>query len=71
MKTTPSETPPALVDTPELRAKRLAAYRAGAYRFSPPPVCTFLWTVEAWMNHVYFTDSTLTGFLPYTTRSAA
>ena len=63
-----TQTKPALVDTPKLRAKRLAAYRAGAYRFSPPPVCSLHWDDEAWMNHVYFTDPTLTGFLflPYT-----
>ena len=55
-----------LQDTPEIRAKRAAAYRAGKYRFSPPPVCTTRWNDEAWMNWVVFDDSNLTGFLPYT-----
>lgn len=30
---------PHLIDTPELRARRLAAYQAGEYTFAPPPVC--------------------------------
>lgn len=55
-----------LVDSPELREKRLVAYRAGLYRFNVPPVCTVLWDVEAWCNWVQFNDKTLTGFLPYT-----
>lgn len=55
-----------LIDTPQLRAKRLEAYKAGQYRFSVPPVCTALWDDESWMNHVQFTDKKLTGFLPYT-----
>lgn len=54
-----------LKDTPELRAKRSAAYDAGKYRFSLPPVFTGNWSREAWMNWVHFDDPELTGFLPY------
>lgn len=54
-----------LIDTPELRAKRLEAYRAGDYRFSPPSVYHGNWSEEAWMNWVSFNDKSLTGFLPY------
>lgn len=58
--------PAALVDSPALRAQRLAAYRAGKYRFSAPPVTTARWDDESWMNWVTFDDPALTGFLPYT-----
>jgi len=54
-----------LIDSPELRAKRRAAYDAGRYRFSPPPVYSGGWDAQAWMNHVHFDDASLTGFLPY------
>ncbi len=54
-----------LTDSPELRARRLAAYNAGKYRFSPPPVYHGNWSPQAWMNHVHFDDESLTGFLPY------
>ena len=54
-----------LTDSPKLRAARLAAYRAGKYRFSPPPVYSGGWGEQAWMNHVVFDDPKLTGFLPY------
>lgn len=56
---------PTLQDTPEIRAKRAAAYAAGKYRFSPPPVYSGGWDAQAWMNWVHFDDPSLTGFLPY------
>ena len=54
-----------LIDTPELRQKRAIAYSAGKYTFNPPPVFSGNWDDQAWMNHVQFEDSSLTGFLPY------
>ena len=54
-----------LTDSPALRARRLAAYRAGAYQFTPPPVDSVGWDDQAWMNWVRFNDPELTGFLPY------
>lgn len=54
-----------LTDSPELRTKRLNAYRAGKYRFNPPPVYSGNWDEQAWMNWVHFDDPGLTGFLPY------
>jgi hypothetical protein len=54
-----------LQDTPELRAARKAAYVAGRYTFTSPPVCPGGWDAQAWMNWVVFDDTTLTGFLPY------
>lgn len=53
-----------LKDTPEIRAARLAAYKAGEYAFSVPPVCTAYWDETAWMNFVTFTNPELTGYLP-------
>jgi hypothetical protein len=53
-------------DAPEIRAKRAAAYAAGKYRFSPPPVFSGNWDAEAWCNWVVFDDPDLNGFLPYT-----
>lgn len=46
----------------EWRAARLAAYRAGAYVFRAPPVCTVRWNERDWCKFVRFTDRTLTGF---------
>lgn len=54
-----------LTDSPQLRAKRAAAYHAGRYKFSPPPVYSGNWDSQAWMNWVKFDDPALTGFLPY------
>lgn len=34
---------------------REAAYDAGHYVFSPPPVPTFNWTKESWMKYVTYT----------------
>lgn len=56
---------PTLQDTPETRAKRAAAYDAGRYKLSPPPVYSGGWDRQAWMNWVVFDDPALTGFLPY------
>jgi hypothetical protein len=52
-------------DTMEIRVLRIRAYRAGQYKFNPPPVYSGNWDEEAWMNHVQFNDPDLTGFLPY------
>lgn len=54
-----------LIDSPQLRKKRADAYRAGAYKFNPPPVYAGGWDSQAWMNWVQFDDPSLTGFLPY------
>lgn len=54
------------IDTPELRKRRRVAYERGEYTFSAPPVCTAFWDTESWANFVRFTDTSLTGFLPYT-----
>jgi len=54
-----------LTDTVSLRVKRLRAYRADQYTFSPPPVYCGNWDEQAWCNHVQFNDKALTGFLPY------
>ncbi len=54
-----------LIDTPDLRAKRHAAYVAGKYKFNPPPVCTAMWDDQAWHNWVIFDNPKLTGFLQY------
>lgn len=54
-----------LNDTPEMRRKRLRAYRAGQYTMQPPPVYSGNWDEEAWMNHVLFKDRNLNGFMPY------
>jgi len=56
---------PDLIDTPELRAKRLTAYRAGQYTMPAPPVYSGNWDEQAWMNWVRFDDRTISGFLPY------
>lgn len=55
-----------LIDTPQLRARRAAAYHAGQCRFDTPPVYSGNWSVEAWCNWVRFNDESLNGFLPYT-----
>lgn len=54
-----------LTDNAQLRAKRAQAYHAGKYRFSPPPVYSGNWSVEAWCNWVTFDDPKPNGFLPY------
>ncbi len=50
-------------DTPEIRAARLAAYRAGEYTMHAPPVPTSRWTEQDWMNFVRFNDPALRGWL--------
>lgn len=54
-----------LIDSPALRARRAAAYNAGRYTFTPPPVCCASWDEQAWCNWVQFDNPALTGFLPY------
>lgn len=53
-------------DTSEIRARILAAYRAGEYvvgrnAFS---ACTARWSENDWMNAVTFREPELTGILP-------
>lgn len=55
-----------LIDSPKVREKRSKAYRAGKYRFNPPPVYHGNWSEESWCNYVRFDDPALNGFLPYT-----
>lgn len=55
-----------LIDTPELRARRLAAYQAGLYTVGRMAFAgyTGFWSTHDWMNAVSFNDPTLTGILP-------
>ncbi len=54
-----------ITDTIAIRVKRIAAYNAGKYRLSPPPVYSGGWCSEAWHNWVKFDDENLNGFIPY------
>lgn len=55
-----------MIDTPEIRARRLAAYRAGQYVVGRNAFagCTGLWGEHDWMNAVTFSEPELTGILP-------
>ena len=55
-----------LIDSPELRAARLAALKAGECIFNTTVTmaCTGGWTDEDFCNIAIFNNPELTGFLP-------